>query len=421
MSIRELARVVSVVLLVLAAPLGAHAAEKSVALATPHSGSRQVSYSTWVIEGSTIRLRVMLPKAAADAIAEPGKPPPRINEVADYVHAQFTARSAGGACKLIDQGEGFGEVYTMALTPGIYRYELIFNCTSTEGVTLGDSLLVLRVPTHVNYARVQVNGGNPWLGMFDRTHQTLQAAGSKAGTPPALFARQGALKLVRDLDRLCVLAGLLLLAMAWEDLAAIVAGLVVGYALSLVAALARVAVLDPAIGEGAVMLLIVLLGGAAIRSHVGGLPLSRRARIGTAITLGLVIAAATGAAFLKGATLGLTVGGLGLAGLAFLWLAGPQRPRWLLAAPAGLFAFISGMSQASDLDLLRLPGRALGPVLAAHDLGAAGAAVAIATAASILVWLGFRKLLPLRNPLGETAGAGLIGLGVFWFVTALVS
>lgn len=417
----RLVRIVGLVLLALSVPLCAHAAEKRVALATPHSGSRQVSYSNWVVEGSTIRLRVMLPKAAADAIAEPGKPPPRINEAADYVHAQFTARSAGGACKLIDQGEGFGEIYTMALTPGLYRYELIFNCPSAEGVTLGDSLLFLRVPTHVNYARVQVNGGQPRLGMFDRTHQTLRAAGTGAGTPPVQFARQGALKLIRDADRLCLLAGLLLLALAWSDVAMIVGGLVGGYVLSLAASLARVAVLDPAMGEGAIMLLVVLLGGAAIRSHVGGSPMSRPARIGTAITLGLVISAATGAAFFRGAALGLTVGGLGLAGLAFLWLAGPQRPRWLLAAPAGLFAFISGMSQAADLDLLRVPGRALAPVLAAHDLGAAGAAVAIVVTASALVWLGFRKLRNLRNPLGEGAGAGLIGLGVFWFVSALVS
>ena len=128
-------------------------------------------------------------------------------------------------------------------------------------------------------------------------------------------------------------------------------------------------------------------------------------RVEPQLGLGALLIAATAAASLKGAPLGLLVAGFGIGALAFVWLSSGERPAWLLAAPAALFAFICGMGQAADLAILRLPASAVTPVLAAHDLGAAGVAIAIAAGVAAFSWLTLRKVKILRNPLGEGAGA----------------
>ena len=83
--------------------------------------SRNVSYSTWSVDGATVRLRFALPAAAARDLAAHGQPPLDTPAVAKAVLAAVSVTSAGGDCEAIDQGEGAGQVYTLALTPGLDR------------------------------------------------------------------------------------------------------------------------------------------------------------------------------------------------------------------------------------------------------------------------------------------------------------
>ena len=97
---RRLAMALVAALAVLAGPLAADAAVHGTPAAplAPRIDptGRDVSYSNWVVEGSQVRLRVTLPLAAARALAEPGKPPPRVSEAKAYVLAEFEASSAAG-------------------------------------------------------------------------------------------------------------------------------------------------------------------------------------------------------------------------------------------------------------------------------------------------------------------------------------
>ncbi len=422
---RRLVQAIALLLTLLAAPAATaaeHNAPGKARAADFFPGDKRVSYSSWTVEGSTIRLRVMLPKAAADALAEPGKPPPRINEATEYVLAQFTAKSAGGKCEPIDQGEGFGQIYTLALTPGLYRYQIIFRCPDSAGIELGDSLLFIRVPDHVHYARVVLNGGQPTLHMFNKTHQTARVDQGRAGSPWTMFARDGAKRLVRNAQQLSLLAAILVLILSWKDLGMVLAGLAGGYAASLALALSGLVVLDRALWPGALAVLIGALGIVALSGMPGGKPVGRTERW-IVTGLGLLIAAGISvAAGLKILPLGLIAGGIGLFGAVLAWAStSAERPAWLAAAPAALFSFLDGSGQASRLALLQLPARPLAPALIGHDLAGLAISGGALTLLIALIWLTLRRLAGARAAVREMAGAGLVAAGAFWFVSALVS
>ena len=60
------------------------------------------------------------------------------------------------------------------------------------------------------------------------------------------------------------------------------------------------------------------------------------------------------------------------------------------------------------------------PRLLAYDLGATAAGAALAAAAMGALWLVGRRLgTPRRTAAIDVAGAALMGLGLFWFVSRL--
>ncbi len=393
--------------------------------AVPVPAWSNVSFSQWNIEGRTVWLRVMLPKAAARALGDAGKPAPSRADVANLVHDQFTVTTVGADCLPIDQGEGAGEIYALAQTRGMDRFEMIFVCPADGPVTLHDKLLFSRAPGHVNYARVQAGQGRAVAQLFTAQRQavTIPTGGAATTAGPAPFAGLGALRMASGADRLMILAGLLLLAIGWRDLAMIGASLAMGYLASLALGLNGSLTLEPAAGALALSLMIAALGAAALRSNLshkypGG------GAAGAAASGLLVLAAlgATGAAALHNPATGLAVGGLALLGLVLVWSAGPRpRPRWLLAPAAGLFALIDGMGPAADLMQLKPAPAGLAQALLGEGLGAAGTALAALGLVMGVVWLARRRLALLRGPVMEISGAVLIGAGAFWFVSRLYS
>jgi hypothetical protein len=400
---------------------GAASARAQSGLSADTAQDRSVSYSYWTIEGTTVRVRFVLPNGEARDLAAPGAPPPTIAAVSTAVGAGLAVSAAGGDCEAIDQGEGVGAVYTMALTPGVERFELIFRCPSASRIVLYDHLLFARAPEQVNYALIG-RGGSSALMTFTADKQDLAVpAGGLADQSAGAFAWRGLVGTLRAAESLCVVAGLLLLCRRWRDLAFMAAGLGIGYGVSLAVALSgRLAARAP-LTEIGVDGLVILLGGGALYLQSRRSALEGRKRWGYAAVFGLLAFAATIAAAWVFPEAGLTVGGLALFGLALLATDAGRPAPWTAPALAAVFGLLDGLRPASDLAPLHPPALRLAPVLAGHDLGAAAAILALAGAGMGVAWIAGRRVAFARSMTEDLAGAGVLGFGVFWFVSQLYS
>ena len=94
----------------------------------------------------------MVPTAVARNLAAKGAPAPTLATVASAVSEAISVTTPAGDCEAVDQGEGVGQIYTLALTPGLDRFEIVFACPQASGMVLKDDLLFDRDPGHIDYA-----------------------------------------------------------------------------------------------------------------------------------------------------------------------------------------------------------------------------------------------------------------------------
>lgn len=382
-----------------------------------------VSYSVWNVDGASVRLDVMLPRAAAGGLVAPGAHLQDTAAVAAAVAASVGVDSAGGPCEAIDQGEGAGRIYVMAPTPTLYRFEIIFACPQPDGLVLRDRLLFDRFPDQLNYAQVRIAGGAPAIQIFDRRHPSLALSTGKT-TPQASLLRfvlQGAAHVVGQADRLLVVFGLLLVARRWRDLGVVAAALGAGYLAALALALGGFGLADRSWQGVATALAVLLLGASALRLRPPGPAPPRGLRITAAAFAVLIVAAVVAIAALKSPSAAIAAVALALFAGAQIWLAGSwPRLGWIAFAPAALFALVDGLGPAEDLAMLQTPAAQAAPRLLAYDLGATAAATALVAAGMVVIWLLARKLSPTRRTAAiDLAGALLVGFGLFWFASRI--
>jgi hypothetical protein len=383
-----------------------------------HVPGDSVSYSTWSIEGRVIRLQVALPASAAARLTGPGQPALDTTGLSDAVAAAFGASSAGGPCMVVDQGEGEGEIYRLALTPGIDRFEMIFLCASPDAVVISDKLLFDRVPGHINFARVQVGANHPFAAMFTHGHRNFDVRAPQGSTGPLAFAKQGALNLRLHADLLLALAGIALFCTARRDLLAVAAGLAAGEGIAAVLAFTGAALEWPLLAGAATGLFVAGLGAAALRSLTGGASITRGWKIAAGLSLILATAGAILTADRAGTVAGWTIAGACLLCLAMLWGARTSgSPHWLAWFPAVVLGILSGMTVATNLAVLSMPPAHLVAPLVGWMLGVTIAATAVVAAVTLALWLIGRWRKPIGALAKEIVGAGLVGVGLFWFVS----
>jgi hypothetical protein len=397
----------------------------AVAAPAPIEAGGNVSYSIWTVDGATVRVRVMVPVAAARRLVAKGAPPPAIATVAAAVGQGMSVTTPAGDCEAIDQGEGVGQIYTLALTPGLDRFEMVFACPQATGLVLKDEALFDRDPGHIDYAQIRIGAGQPALAAFthDSRSITLPAPGARLrGADPLAFGRMAAIRIATSLAALAILFGSVLLSRRWIDLAWLTATLAAGYLISAGVALSGLVVLDQGLSAALLGLLAATLGLGALQSGATGAAMSlgwrRAAWAAIALTMiGLVVVAAV-----KRPEAGLATFGIALFGLAAVQAARIQPSLGAMAfAPEAAFAFMEGLGPASDLTVLHPPPGQLVPILAGHDIGGLAAAMGVAGLAMGLIWLAGLRSRAFRGIGAEIAGAALIGLGLFWFVSRLYS
>jgi hypothetical protein len=381
--------------------------------------SRSFSYSIWDVVGSTVHVRFMMPIAEARNLADPGAPVPAIEEVKMYVAEHVAVTALGVACQPVDQGEEVGLINTLSLLPGWYRFEVIFQCASPNDIILQDTVLFDRVPDHINFARVQVEGGGFAQRLFTADDQHLRAASGDIifGESGILrYVRLGFAHILRRVDRIAFFVGLMLVARWWRDYATIVAGLCLGYTVSLAVLLTGVIIPRMDLVEALVGFMSVFIAAQMITVA------SQRPEI-AAITVGLGLLVAAASASTLDASAKLLLSGFGLFSACYLFVCERIADRaafWLL--PTALFALLDGFGLAGAVSGFEEPGRRLAPVLVGFDCGAMFAEITALATIAAGVALVNRSAVSLPRPFATDLGAAtLAGLGVFWFVFRVFS
>jgi hypothetical protein len=343
-----------------------------LAFASPaKADDRSVSYSTWSLAGQSVMLKFELPVSEAVFLVGTDLPLLTVAKLRDYLIEHVGVQAAGRNCPAIDQGYDLGRVDPLDVGPGRYGFEILFHCEALRDLTLRDTVLFDRVPTHVNFVRIQV-GGRFTEQLFTRGQQTLQV-GDIAAPPAAGLGRYlglGARDVLTGFDHWCVLLVLLLLsARMGASLIAVATALAAGYGVALIVALGGWLEPRPGMQEAAIALLAV---SGALAGPAGLMPASNA----------------------------------------------PQR-LYLPALLAGAFAFVDGFMLPAQVAPLQLPRPALLHVLAGGALGALLAAVFVALLLTAVRFFLRRKFAALSPLLHDVAVAGCGALGAFWLLSRL--
>ena len=378
---------------------------------------RSVSYSTWRVAADSVTLRFRLPAGEAQQLVGAGVPVLTSQRLGDYLLAHVSVRGAGRSCQAIDQGYDIGRVDPLAVGNDYYGFEIVFRCESMTDLVLGDSALFERVPSHLNFARVE-RDGRISEQLFTRARQQLRLTAGQ-GLPSAgigRYLRLGVGHILDSPDRLCVLLAMLILWRCKRDVVFGVAGVGLGYALALVASALTAAEPRSNLLEAAFGLMIGVLAFASVVRQI------ERARSALVVAWPalLLLLALVAVARHAPASAFMLAGTALFAGSFLALIARAPARAYLQLLPAAVFGFLDGWVLPSMQAAMQLPKAVQLPMLVGFDLGAwLGAALLMLL--GIGAWgvlRGRPRLLPAR-PLTEVVAACLAAAGSFWLLTRL--
>jgi hypothetical protein len=417
-----LAPLAALAAMLFAAP--ALAAPVAPAVDLPAQVARTVSYTSWNVEGDVVRLRFSLPHDARRALQAKGARPLDVTDISNAVLGGVGVSSRGGDCDAIDQGEGVGQVYPLAMNPTLDRFEIVFQCPVAQGIVLHDHVLFDKAREHIDFAQVAIGTGRPRLETFTREHQDVRAQPSPFLADPSTHAvvLRSAQSLFLDPLRLCALIAMVLTIGRWRYTLKVGAAVLIGYCAALAAAAAGFEAPDIRLDRGLEDLITLAIALGAVLSRGQGLMAAngwRRASIGLGILIGAGVLAL---AVPKGAPAILAVAGAAIVTIvqALATRGGDWRPRVQLLL-VGFLAALDGLSQTTLLSPLNARFGMAAPVLAEMTFGAACAICLTLAAAQAARWITRGRLAAFRTGSGELIAAGVAGAGLFWFASQLYS
>jgi len=378
------------------------------------AADQSVSYSTWIVSGNMVTLRLTLPVREARHLVGSSVPVLTTDRLKEYVLQHVAVSSAAGSCPAIDQGYDLGQVDPLAVGPDLYGFELVYRCPTATGITLRDAVLFAERPQHVDFARIRTHG-EVHEQLFTFSHQRLRLPDAAPVPEEAVsaFVRIGLLHAIEGAEGWCVVLAAVLLVRRWRDVAGVLIVLAFGYLVSLgLSASGWVLPRLPA-SEAFVGLLVGGLGAVlALREgpyRMRGLLVWASLLVLLGLTASIVHAPATALALLGGALL--------FAGVMRSAGAGAERG-WLVLV--GLFALLDGAVMASVLPPAQLSRHSLLRVLAGLDGGAwIIQSLTLAALAGLLWHFRARFVIAARAVLEDVCAAVLSGIGTFWLVSRL--
>jgi hypothetical protein len=374
--------------------------------------NRSVSQSIWTVARDRVTLRFVLPAAEARQLSPKNLPPPSTEQVASYVLGHVSVSAAGSACPAIDQGYDIGRIDTLSVGDGLYGFEIIFQCPGTRDMLLHNAVLFERVPQHIDFARIEQNGAAAaQLFTFGSEQLRLPDNGAAIAAGTGEYLRLGVSHIRHGFDRICFLAGLLVLVGKRRDLLGVASGLLLGYGASSAVAAGGYAIPNMPAVESAVGFLVAFIAAQAIAWEVP------RPRLVAAIVGGAMLLVGAGALVLRGAQVAWLPVGLGLFAASLVCISDHRLP--VIVVPAA-FGFLDGLVLPGEYARLPLWHQASIPGLLAFNAGALLAdALLIGFFLALLAALRRSKFTVPGAIARDLAATAFSGLGAFWMLSRL--
>jgi HupE / UreJ protein len=283
-------------------------------------------------------------------------------------------------------------------------------------MALHSSVFIDLVPSHVSLAQIQASDGTVIQQIFTSNDQTLQTSGRGESMREASFLRyvqMGIMHIFTGVDHMSFLLGLVLISRRLRDLVFVVSGFTVGHSLTLALAVTGIIRPHAEFIDALVALTIAMIGAEniSVATHRPGI---------VAAAVGGLLLLMAGASYLGFGNLpSLLLLGAGLFAANYLMLSGHLRDAARLRIVVTVvFGLIHGFGFAADLLELRLPSGQLFSILLGFNLGVEIGQLTLVLLALGLVGLLVRAKLALPRPIVvDTLSAGLVGLGMFWFIS----
>ncbi len=373
---------------------------------------RSETYSSWVINGSSIYLTFTVPQIEAQRIASPGQTTPGARELGAYLGRHLVATAAGKPCPAVGPPE------EVSATSGYRRFEFNFECSTTAAMTIGSSAFFELVPAHVNLAQIQTSDGQFIDQLLTGDRQTLEVSGEGAENRLQSagfleYVLMGVMHIFTGVDHQAFLVGLVLISRRVRDLALAITGFTLGHSTTLALAVTGVVRPHAQYIDALVALTIALIGA----ENIAVATQRPRALVAAIVViLGGMLAAKLAGFPMLPATLLI---GAGLFSANYLQLSSHlQDAARLRVLVTAVFGLIHGFGFASNLLEMRLPTGRLAQLRVGFNLGVEVGQLTVVLAVLGIVWVLVRLRLALPRPIVvDVAASMLIGLGLYWFVS----
>ena len=373
--------------------------------------TKSETHSVWQITGRTVHLTFTLPTVEADRLAQNGARPVPDARIGAYLTAHLSVSSQGGNCPVRSPARA------LAATDQFRRFEMSFECPSMQGLQLHSSAFFELVPSHVTFAQIETEQGEFIEQLFTREQQTVAASAAGGGElTNASFLRYvqlGILHIFTGADHMSFLLGLVLISRRVRDLAFVITGFTLGHSATLALAVTGIIRPHAEFIDALVALTIAVIGAEniAVATHRPGV-----VALGLgSLLMSMAIARWAGVGLLPGTLLC----GAALFCCCYLMISGQLRDSGRLRLVVTLmFGLIHGFGFASDLLEMKLPAGRLAELLVGFNLGVEIGQLTLVFAALALVKALMTVRLSLPRPIVvDTLSAGLVGVGMFWFIS----
>jgi hypothetical protein len=388
------------------------------AVHSAHAESRSVSASLWTISGREVLVRFAMPTNEVRRLVPSGWPSPSSTQLANYVLNHVSVQAHGAVCPAIDQGYDIGRVDPVSVGAGLYGFEVMFQCAEATGIVVQNAALFDVAPQHIDFARIERNGGGFVQQLFTASRQRLRVPDRGSGQPAGFgsYVRIGFEHVRRSLDRMAFLFGLLLVARCWREKGYILIGLSSGYVAAAIVATAAPITVRMNAAEAWIGFMVAFAAARMTAQE------RRRPRLTAAGVAGLLLLFSAAALVGRDLQAALLLLGAGIFTMTFLPIAADSAALpvlWLV--PTTIFGFLDGFVLPADLAALRLSSSLRPSSLIAFGTGAVLAdALVMAGLVGVRGLLSRKGLVVPRPIMKDLAATALASLGTFWLVSRLI-
>jgi HupE / UreJ protein len=380
------------------------------ALVEAHTKSE--TYTVWHVAGSSVRSTFSIPLVEADRLAKGTNARASNDDVSSYLAAHVWVTSKGGA-----RCASSGRVRAVAATEQFRRFELAFDCPSSEDIELHSAAFFELVPSHVTLAQIEMDSGDMIEQMITTEHRALSLSGGEESELRSAsfidYMKMGVMHIFTGVDHMSFLLGLVLISRRARDLAFVITGFTLGHSATL--ALAVTGILRPHAEyiDALVALTIALIGAENI-----AVATRRPEVISVGIASVLIIMAVASVAGL-GSLPAALLAGAALFSASYLMMSGHLYDAARLRLVVTLvFGLIHGFGFASDLLEMRLPTERLVELLVGFNLGVeVGQLTLVFTLLGIVALLARIRISLPRPIVVDVLSSALVGLGTYWFIS----